>query len=545
MESAALISFSLAIVLATAFGVLAKFLGQPTLVAYLAAGTVLSFLGEKSSLFLADFSFLPEIGLVFLLFLVGLELDLRRLASMGRNIILASVGQMIFSTLAGIWISSLLGFAMQESVYLGLGLAFSSTIVVVKLFTDRQEMDSLHGRLALGILLVEDLAAVLVLMFLSLSHSGLNLGITNSMPLLSLVGKAILLGLTLFLLAKYGFPKLLMFVSSSVELLFLSAIAICFFAVGLFSWAGFSREIGAFVAGVLLGNSDFRVQIAARIKPLRDLFVAIFFIELGVVMGHNMGEINLFAILGFSAYALIIKPVFFVAVLSLMGYRWHTIFQTAIGLSQVSEFSLIVLSLALVSGHVSPSALSLMAFTTIGTMAISSFLITHSGFLYRKLGKHLRFLFGDKPELEEEGAVELNNHVILIGSDRSGGGVLKYIKSKKKQVVVIDFNPEVVAILKKSKTNVIFGDASDPEVIEAAKPHNAKLIISTVRDFQDNAAIIDTLKKMKVEIPTIMSAMDGIDSKRLKKMGASEVVIPLALESESIIKIISPRFRSA
>lgn len=542
MESAPLINFGLAVVLATFLGVVAKFLGQPTLLAYLASGTILAFLGEKSHFFIADFSFLPEIGLVLLLFLVGMELDVRRLTRMGKPIIMASLGQIVISTLLAMWISRGLGFGDLESFYLGLAIAFSSTIVVVKLFTDRQEMDSLHGRLALGILLVEDLVAVFVLMFLSLSKSGLSLGVTETAPILSLLTKAALLVALMMMLARYGFPKLLEYVASSVELLFLSAVAICFAAVGLFSWAGFSREIGAFVAGVALGNSDFRVQIAARIKPLRDLFVAIFFIELGILLGHHMDEINLLGITIFVLYALLIKPLIFVTILTLSKFRWHTVFQTSVGLSQVSEFSLIVMSLALLQNQVTPASLSLIAFVTIGTMAVSSFSITHSGMIYKKLGRYLKFLSPRNIEAEEIDE-KFNDHVILIGCDRSGRAVVEFLAKKKKQVVVIDFNPEVVDKLKNKGVDVVFGDAADPEVIESVRPERADIIISTLRDFEDNISILDTLKKMGVKTHIVMAAMDEKEKRRLSRLGAHEVVVPLALESESIIEIIKDKVK--
>jgi len=539
MVSVELAGFGIVVILAFLVALLFKALKLPTIVGYLVSGIMLYGFGSLTG-FKADLVFLPQIGIAFLLFLVGMELDVRRLADVGKTVILASVGQMVFTSLFVIILSRVWGVSLVEGFYLGLALSFSSTVIVVKLFLDRQELDSLHGRLALGILLIEDLVAVVMLMVLSLSDSSLGWGLTHNLPLISLLVKSVALGLFVWLFGKFVISSLLRFVASNMELLVISAVAICFLFVEIFIWAGFSLEIGAFLAGVVLGTSDFRSQIASRVKPIRDLFVAVFFIQLGEVLGKSLGGTNLWIVFTLVVYALFIKPLFFLLVLTAQGFKRHSAFHTSIGLSQVSEFSLIVMSLAFQRGQVGESFLSAVALTAVFTMAVSSFTITHSGSLYRWL-KSLLELLPQSPGVKEGDTVgrqEWGDHVVLVGCDRSGSRVMSYFKQAHIDYVAVDFNPEIYEKLKKAGVRVVFGDISDDEVGEKVGLSRARLVISTVRDTEDSLAILKSIQRWGGKAKVILSANSPAEAKLLERRGADKVIVPLSLEGEYIVSLL-------
>ncbi len=534
----ALLSFGMVVILATLVGIGFRAVKLPLILAYLTTGVLIFGSHKIIPGFQAELSYLPQFGVAFLLFLVGMELDIKRLGGVGKAVIISSVGQMVCTTGLVAMFGRWAGLTIAESFYLGLGVSFSSTIIIVKLFLDKHELDSLHGRIALGITLVEDLVAVMVLMFLSLSGSYLELGLTASIPLVSLLVKALGLGLFAWGFSRYVVVRILEYVAVNMELLFLSAVAICFLFIELFVWSGFSLEIGAFVAGVVLGNSDFRLQIASRVKPLRDLFVAIFFIELGLMLGRGLGETNFWMVFVLVIFSLAGKPLFFMFALTWFGYKRHSLFQAAVGLSQVSEFSLIMLSLALSKGQVGQPVLSTIALTVVVTMSVSTFTITNSERIYALLKPIIDlFPFGKRHEETGE-VVEISQHTVLVGCDRSGTRIVAYFKQLHGKLVVVDFNPDVFERLKSEKVDVIFGDMADSDVVEKAGIGKAKLIITTVRNINDNLALLEYLKKFKSSAKVIMSANTTVEASVLKKEGANRVVVPMALEGEYVVSLL-------
>ena len=357
----------------------------PLVVAYLLAGVVISVLSLIDPGHSPVFEALPEIGIAFVLFLIGMELDLREIKSLGMPIIFSAVGQIFVSTLAGFVIATTLGFGPGVSLYLGLGLAFSSTVVVVKMLLEKRELASLHGKLSIGILLIEDLVAIVVLMFISVSESALGLGLQQSLPIIILILKAIGLFILTFLLSRFVLERVFDAVAKSVELLFLTAITWCFVFTTLAVVSGFSVVIGAFLAGVALASSPYHLQIQGKIKPLRDFFLTLFFVYLGL-------QANILDVLGywpiilaFTVFAIVIKPLLYMFLLGTFGFRKQRIFQTGLNLSQVSEFSLVVLLVGVQAGLASQESLSVMAAVAICSIILSSIFISNSKRIYNIL----------------------------------------------------------------------------------------------------------------------------------------------------------------
>lgn len=530
--------------LSSALGFVTYKLKLPLLIAYLVGGLLIAFWGifdVKSSQAL---SFLPEIGLAFLLFLVGMELDFREIRQFGKPILICGVLQVLITTVFGTFISQSFGFSLLESIFLGVGLSFSSTIVVVKLLFDKKDLFSLYGKLSLGILLLEDLLAVVILLGLT-SSAQVGLGLTSAFPIILFMGKAlILLSFALFL-NHYILGTIFKAVSESGELLFLTALAWCFIYVTFAILMGFSVVIGAFLAGIALANSPYHFQIGGKMKPMRDFFVALFFVYLGTKVNFTHLDQNLFLIILFIAYSLLIKPFIFLLLLGSFGFRKHTLFQTSITLSQISEFSLIIILVGFEQNLVGSSALTVIATSALCSIIISSLMIVNSKRLYKKIAPFVAFFEREKNYHEIEARIDnpLDYHVVLIGSHQVGEHIVKFLTRKKIPFLVLDFNPFQVERLIKAKIPVIFGDMSDPEVLDILSLEKSRFIISTVPDLEDNKLLIEEVRGRNTSVPVIVRSDSVKDAQKLYQLGASFVYIPDTISGEFLVEILEKHLK--
>ncbi len=517
----------------------------PLLIAYLIGGLLIA----SSAIFDPRASnvlqFFPSIGIAFVLFLVGMELDLREIKSLSKPILFAGLLQIFITTIIGSSIARLLGFGAVESWYLGVGLAFSSTILVVKLLIDKKDVSALYGKLAVGILLLEDLLAVLLLVVLTVSTSFFNIGIQQSFPIFVLIIKAVLLFGLAIVLSKFILSSFFKAVSKQSELLFITALAWCFIYISFSILLGFSVVIGAFLAGVALANSPFHFQIQGKVKPLREFFVLLFFVYLGTqVEFREIGRIYPLMLI-FTSYTLFVKPIIFLLLLGMFGFRKHTMFQSALSLTHISEFSLILLLVGFELGVVSQSALTTIALSAVLSMIIASIMISHSNRLYRKLSFMLGFFerknyglsFEDKHFMEKNGQVQnLSGHVIVIGARRVGGEIVKLLKRERIPQIVLDFNPHQVEVLISEKIPVIYGDMGDPEVLDGLNLKNARMVISTSASLEDNKLLLEELTSRHINIPVIVRAESTDGAKELYRKGADFVIIPEILAGDFLVE---------
>lgn len=540
--------FALVLGLVSALGYVVHRLRLPLMVAYLSAGVALSLIFQLRDGQFGIFNFLPDLGIAFVLFLIGMELDLRELRALGKPIVVSSLLQVAISAVAGFTIASFFGFSETESLLLGLGLSFSSTVVIVKMLLEKKELSSLYGKLSVGILLIEDLVAIAVLMAISVAASGSSPGFTGALPFVALGAKALALFLLTFLLSKYVLVKIFGAVAKSAELLFLTAITWCFLFTALAQFSGFSVTIGAFLAGVSLAASPYHFQIQGKIKPLRDFFITLFFVYLGTQVG--LGDMVSFwpIVLVFTLFALVAKPLIFLLVLGAFGFRKHTIFQTAVNLSQVSEFSLIIMLLAVKLGMAPAWALSIMASVAVLSVMGSSVLIAGARGLYGYLAGFLGFFERQHSShaLEVKNIQQISGHVVVIGAHRVGGPIVQYLKSSDIPFLVMDFNPHVVESLGKKGVNVIYGDIGDPDVLDYLRLETAKLIISTATDENDNELLLLECRRRHVRALVVVRAMDDNHAEVLKSLGAEYVILPEKVSGDflaSQLKLHWPQIR--
>lgn len=533
--------------LAVLVGYVIKFLKLPLVAAYLLAGVLISLLPIFNITTFQNMTFLPDIGITFVLFFVGMELDLGEIKMLGKQIFAASLGQIVFAFLTGLIIATAFGFGSPENFFLGVGLSFSSTIVVIKLLLEKKDLSSLYGKLSIGILLVEDLVAILVLMAMTMGIFTSSFSLQNSWPLVIVVGKGALLFLLAFVLSRYVLARVFASVAGSAELLFLTALAWCVFFVTVSLGLGFSVAIGAFLAGVALANSPFHFEIQGKVKPLRDFFVTLFFVYLGsrVVFADLPAIWPL--ILLFTAYALVVKPLVFLLILGSFGFRKHTIFQTAVNLSQISEFSLIVMVVGVKMGVVSEAALTVMALTGVLSILTSSIMIASSRHIYPKVSSFVGFFVRGSTAHHAEKRKEdvpLEDHVILVGAHRMGGEVMKFLKRESIPFLVLDFNPEIIKRLSEERIHALYGDLGDPEILEFLNLEKAKLVISTAQNLDDNLMLLSEMKRRRVEAVVIARAASVEDARMLYEEGADYVILPEIVSGDFIAQVLRTHWPS-
>lgn len=520
---------SLLLVVAGFFGILARFLKQPLLIGFLFSGLLLSYLG-----FIPDHAVLDnlgKIGVALLLFLVGMEMNIRDIKSVGKVALSAGIGQIVFTSGIGFLIALALGFSSLSSIYIAVALTFSSTIIIVKLLSEKDDINSLYGKIAVGFLLVQDFVAVIILMFLA----GLRDGNLSFLSVSFLLVKAVLLFMFVWYLSKDILPKLFSkIVGNSQELLFTISIA---WALGLATFVGgplgFSFEIGGFLAGLALSNLPDHLGVSSKTKSLRDFFLTIFFVTLGSqLLISGVSDILPKAIL-LSTFVLVGNPLIVMLIMGIMGHKSRTSFLASVTVAQISEFSFILMSMGKSLGHVSESELALVILVGAITMTGSTYLILGSEKIYLKLRNILK-IFERKVTKESafEKEIDLRDHVVLVGCDKIGGSILAYFRRHNIDTVVIDFDPSVFTRLVADKINILLGDVTDPEILDAAKIGDSKIVICTIPNMQENLAIINTIKTFKNRPIFIATAVSKQDCIKLYEEGADYVLNPDLIAGE-------------
>ncbi len=527
--------------MAALFALLFRFLKQPAILAYILTGILIGHFGFFSSEAQNALHSLAELGITLLLFMLGLEIKLKELPTIGKVAAIVGISQITITSLFAYWLSILLGFSILPAIYISIALTFSSTIIVVKLLSDKKDLHSLYGKIAVGVLLIQDLFAICILIFLSSFTTNSGISPNFLFTILLLIYKGLILFVIIAYLSRYILPRVLDFTAKSSETLFLFSLA-WVFGIAAFvssSYMGFSIEIGGFIAGLALSTTTENFQIAARMKTLRDFFIVLFFVVLGSQMNFTTLQSIIFPTLILSLFVLIIKPLIVMMGMGLMGYRKRTSFFTGLTMSQISEFSLIVVFMGEKIGHINGSIVSLVTIVGIITFTFSSYMIQASNMIYRSLQKYLYFLEKAHVHAETIGDIgELNDHIVLIGAHSMGESILYSLDHKKNDIVVVDFDPEVVNKLREKNIKSLFGDIADIDIQEKAQLQNARLVISTISDLEDNIILIKSLTRLNRRAKIVVIAWDQREAKQLYKKGADYVVIPYIAGGKHLAKIL-------
>jgi len=523
------LELGIVLIVVSVLGLIFKTIRQPLILAYIATGFILGPLFFKVIInkeLIATFS---SIGITFLLFLVGLELDLRKLKKIGKVSVIVSLGHFIIAGALGFLIAYLFGISIITSLYIALALTLSSTVIVVKLLSETHETNSLHGKIAIGFLIVQDILAIITLIFLDVLKTQETIIL---MPFLTVFIKAAFLILVAFLISSYILPSVFRYIAKYQEMLFVLSIAWCFLFAIVAYYLGLSIEIGAFLAGLSLAYLPYSFEIVARVKSLRDFFLIIFFVALGSQISFNASD-GLSMIIVLSLFVLVIQPIIVMALLGFLGYSKRTSFLAGISIAQVSEFSLIILGTGFALGHISQETISMVTIVAIITITISTYFLTFGKKLYNVLRKYL-VIFERKNPHEHYTPVELKvgNHIILVGCRNIGGRLLEALLAMKKKVIVVDFDPDIIAHLNNRQVPCIYGDVEDADIAEKIGLSKASMVISTVPDLKDNLLLIRRTKRLNPDVIVIVATYETVEAFELYHAGADYVILPDILGGE-------------
>lgn len=525
---------SLAIVvgLAAIGGTAAKLLKQPAIVGYIVAGIAISLLGITNIS-----SSLGQLGVTLLLFLVGLELPLEELRRRGGTVVISCLGQMSISGLLAYLAARFLGFSDIVGVYLGIGMAFSSTVLIVNLLAAKKDLQSLYGRLAIGITLLQDFVAIGILVVLSgLAHGSVSLVSLS----LVLVKGLILIGAAVWASDRI-LPKVLDWFGRYPEILFIASLGWCLAIAAIVSspLIGFSVELGGFLAGLMLANAAQNLQIVSRIRPLRDFFMTLFFVGLGASIGLTNITQLFVPVVVLSGLVLIGNPIIHMLILGVLGYKKRVAFQTGTTVSQVSEFSLIMMAMANKAGLVPASVVSLVAIVALLTMFVSSYVVLHNDKIYRKIGKWLPFIARKAAQDQTVNQNKIVGEVVLFGHNRVGKILRPVLEKLTTSLVVVDFDPQILAELAKNQIPAVYGDIADYELYDELALNDALMVISTVSDVNDNLQLLVYLKTLKKQRPIFIAlATDDHDARKLYKAGADYVLVPHSTGGDLLAHIL-------
>lgn len=506
---------------ATIISLLMRFLKQPLIVGHIITGFLVGSYALDLFTNLETLELFSHLGIAFLLFSVGLSLNPKILRQYGLPSVLNTLGQVLLTGGAGVLVCMALGYDLITSLYVGVAICFSSTVIVLKLLADKGDLDKLYVKISIGSLLLQDLLAIILLFVLPLSIGSTG----NGFELIRTLLLGLAVGIGTFAFAQYVIGRLHPYLTRSQELLFLFANA---WAIGismLFSYIGFSLEGGALIAGVALSTLPSSHEISARLTPLRDFFIVTFFILLGTRLVISDFDAILFPALILSLFVLLINPLIQLFVMGVLGYRKKTSFQTGMMAAQISEFSLILIGVGVTLGQVDEHVLSTVTLVGIITIFISTYLIYYSDKLYLLAAPFLSIF--ERKNVREK-AVHLTKYpVIVIGYGRIGYDFIELFKKENIKFLVLEHDPDIVEQLTKEGVMCEYGDASDPDFLEDIKLHEAEIVVSTAPDLDANRIILSAAKKEVKKGPlVVMVAYRISNALELYKAGADYVILP-------------------
>ena len=530
------ISALLAITAGIAFFI--RLLRQPIIIAYIVAGVVagpmfFNLLHADKSMYEA----FAQFGVVLLLFIIGLNLNFNHLKSIGKASFITGVGQVAFTSIIGVIILLALDVRLMTAIYLAVAITFSSTIIIMKLLSDKKDTETVYGKHTIGLMLVQDIIAVLLMVFIGVFKGGG--GVFDSLALLAVKGIWALA--LIYMVSKYLLPKLLSRISYSSELLFIFTVSWCFGIASLLLLLGFSIEIGAIIAGISLSSSPYQPEIASRIKPLRDFFLVLFFIVLGSEIGvGSLGSIWLPG-LALSIFILIGNPLILYFLFRQLKFTRRNSFLAGLTAAQVSEFGFVILFTGKQMGHLGGDEVPIFTMVAITTIFISSYLITYSEQIYRFLLPFFNLFGAD--EYRQTNRIPAVFDAWVVGYHRIGKKVCQALKETKIKYSVIDFNPGAMRELEHAKIPSVFGDISDVEFLESLPIANSRLVITTTPSVNDQVNLISHVRKFNPKILVIATASHPQDADILYGVGANYVMMPHMLGANWIAALLKKNKR--
>jgi Kef-type K+ transport system membrane component KefB len=518
---------SLVIAIGVAICLVMRLIKQPLIIGYILTGVLV---GPAVLHIVKSADTLQVFGDFGIALLLGL--NPRVIKEIGKVAAFIGIGKVTLAALGGFIVAKILGFDSTTAIYIGMAMSFSSTIIILKLLSDKGEQNRLYGKISIGFLLFEDLIAALVLIGVSAVSKG---GLSGS-DIWSLVYKIVLLVGGILIFRALVLSRLTNLIERSQEFLFLFTIGWGLGLAALFRQAGFSFEIGSLIAGVMLAPLPYAQEAASRLKPLRDFFIVLFFISIGshLIFSSILTTLPQAAI--FSLLILVGNPIVVMTIMGLSGYTKKTSFKTALAGAQISEFSLILILLAQEQGRVNANVVSLVTLVALITIGISTYMITYSDNIYNFFEEALHLFERKKVRSERENM--RHYELVLFGYQKGGSEFLKLFKNLGKSYVVVDYDPKMIDILENVGAHYLYGDVGDLELLEELNLDRSKLLVSTISDLQINLSLLKWLEKDSPHIVFICSGENGEQASELYEHGAAYVMLPHYIGSEKISAFI-------
>jgi len=523
-------------------GALSVLLRQPLVVGLIAAGIAVGpqVLGIVEAT--SEIALLAKLGIALLLFIVGLKLDVRVIGRLGPVALATGLGQVVFTSVIGYAIAIGLGFAPVPAAYIAVALTFSSTIIIVKLLTDKGELEDLHGRIAIGFLIVQDLVVVLAMIVITAS------GDTEG-PLGPRAAGVALRGVVLVALTvafgRYVAPRLTHLLARQSELLTLGGVAWAVLLSAASMWLGFSEEVGAFLAGISLASTPYREAISGRLATLRDFMLVFFFIQLGTSFDLASAADQLGNAALLSLFVLVGNPIIVMVIMGVMGYRKRVSFKAGLTVAQISEFSLLLVALGASQGQVGDDVVGLVTAVGLITIAVSTYLIMGSDRIFERIGPYLDVFEREnrraRPMLDD---AERRPEYVVVGLGRLGATLMEELTDRGVDVLGVDFDPRS-AFSEHHDNDVLYGDADDPNLVDALPLTSARWVICAVRAFDPTMTLVRSLRESGYEGGIAVATEDPADCDLLRAAGADVAVQPLHVAVVPILEAIVDHDRGA
>jgi Kef-type K+ transport system membrane component KefB len=550
------------ITLAAVFALLANRFKQPLLLGYVIAGLILgpAVTGIVSEP-LVILAFFAEFGLILLLFIIGLELDFTKIKSLGKMSIIIGTAQILLITLIVFGLALLFGLEVIPSLYAGLVVAFSSTLVVVKALAEKKELDTEHGNMILGILIVEDILAVIGLTLLGvlvesgeashsfptflgiLAHAGLPLPHAGWFTLVELLINGILFILAAYAIARYLLPKVMNIATDSTELLFCTSLAVALVLGGIGGFFGFSLAIGAFVAGIVLSSSAYRHEIMGKAKPVKDFFLVLFFVALGTLLTFaDLGaQLKLVALL--LVTAVVMKPIIVFFVRKAFKYDNRISFLISVALAQISEFSLILAMAGVAQGAIPPDFMTGAVIATLISMMLTVYLIKYDEQLYalaKPLLAPIERLFGLRKGEHHHAHQAHKPAIIIFGINNVSAEAIEAL-AERKGLLVVEQNPKKTIPYRERGIDIICSDAYNIDLYEEHIDFSeVKTVVSVIADTNTNLFILKKMRQHK-GVVSIIAASTEDEGRQLYKAGASMALIPNVTGRQLLTELLNGR----
>lgn len=544
MQTNLLTSIAVSMIFATLCALIARKLRQPLILGYIFGGVLLGH--EMGFGIITDeesIKLISEIGLILLLFIIGLEIDITKLFDAGKTAAITGSVQFFGSILLGIVFFHYFDFSFTQTrfnlAYLALAFSLSSTMIVVKLLYDKYEIDTLAGRVTLGVLIFQDIWAII---FLAIQP---NLLKPELSPLfMSFLAGAGLLFLC-FVISKYLLPKLFMSIAKSPELMLITSISWCFLVSGTADAIGLSKEMGALIAGLSIAAFPYALDVIARITGIRDFFITLFFVALGLKAPALTPSLLLLGFL-FTGFVLATRLITLLPTLMALKLDLRTGLITSINLSQISEFSLVIVTLGLTYGHVDAEIVSIVILTLVISSVLSTYLILSNEHLVRWIMRWTKKSPGEGKTLPASALKGLGKEIVLLGFFKEASSFLHQVNQEmpylKDRMFVIDFNPQTLEILKKNGVSCVYGDIAHPETLRHAGIDGAKVVISTISDTflkgTTNFKLLKQIKKLCPESRVIVTSDTINGARALYQEGADYVLLPRLLYAKHLFDIV-------